>query len=255
MANAGPDSNRSQFFITIGAATHLDGKHSIFGAVVGGSNILDRMAEVTVDHRSQRPSQLIKILDVVVFQSPLAEADQMLEGKIQANQAKRAGQHDPTTTNALPAAAAAAAAAAAQPQAQRRALKISTCALADTAAYGSDSDEEQQPESSRAQPQKPEKNAQTQKQQENKQQQPQRTTAASLANRNGHAPVVATATTAGAGVGASAGAGAGESSDDAVAAFLRSQERRHVLPPGSGQDVPPAKKTKISSSRGGFDDW
>jgi cyclophilin family peptidyl-prolyl cis-trans isomerase len=47
MANSGPNSNGSQFFITLNEAKHLDLKHSVFGRVVGGAAVLDTMEEVS----------------------------------------------------------------------------------------------------------------------------------------------------------------------------------------------------------------
>lgn len=87
MANSGPNSNGSQFFITFKPATHLDLIHSVFGKVVGGLSVLDRIEEVGA--KKEAPLSEITLLKVVVFQSPIAEAEEQLEQFVKTNMAKR----------------------------------------------------------------------------------------------------------------------------------------------------------------------
>ncbi|KAG8899520.1 Peptidyl-prolyl cis-trans isomerase cyp8, partial [Tulasnella sp. 403] len=65
MANKGKSTNGSQFFLTFGATPHLDGKHTVFGKLVGGEEILNAMEAVPVQSGTDKPSRLIKITEII----------------------------------------------------------------------------------------------------------------------------------------------------------------------------------------------
>ena len=56
MANSGPDTNGSQFFITCAPAEFLDGKHVVFGRVIEGLMILRKMESVPTSGVNNKPT-------------------------------------------------------------------------------------------------------------------------------------------------------------------------------------------------------
>lgn len=72
MANKGRDgTNGSQFYITFGKQTHLDGKNTVFGKLIDGFETLDAIERIKVDEKG-KPEVDVVILDVTIHANPLA---------------------------------------------------------------------------------------------------------------------------------------------------------------------------------------
>lgn len=94
MANSGPNTNNSQFFITFKSASHLDNVHSVFGRVVGGLNVLQEMELVKTDSQD-KPVKPIMIAKTIVLVTHLW-AGWTAERELELEKQKEAAEKEET---------------------------------------------------------------------------------------------------------------------------------------------------------------
>jgi cyclophilin family peptidyl-prolyl cis-trans isomerase len=79
MANAGPDTNGSQFFIVHGASVGLPPNYTIFGQLISGEDILDKLATVPVTSggggEQSKPTDTLEIITIEITEEPIGSQE------------------------------------------------------------------------------------------------------------------------------------------------------------------------------------
>ncbi|KAF9015487.1 cyclophilin-like domain-containing protein [Cyathus striatus] len=92
MANKGANTNGSQFYVTFKATPHLDNKHTVFGKLVGGEDVLDALENIPVKSGTERPAKAVRITQVVIYQDPFEEYKMRLAKKLARRAETESGQ-------------------------------------------------------------------------------------------------------------------------------------------------------------------
>ena len=97
MANSGPGTNGSQFFITLKETPWLDGKHSVFGEIAIGQDVVDSLGLVETSKPGDKPVEAVIInklnilrvggADVISFNDAMAKAEEKVKEEQAAKEA------------------------------------------------------------------------------------------------------------------------------------------------------------------------